>query len=222
MSKNKTVLDLCGGTGSWSLPYQEAGYNVKLVTLPDYDVKKWKKYTELRELVLNNKIHGILATPPCPMFSHARTVAKEPRDTKKAMRIVKACLNIIWESQHKVETGEKKTPLKFWALENPYHSILPQFLGEPAFDFDPWEFGDPYQKRTALWGYFNNPEKKYENKKEIMKHKTNSQEPPRLNKKFDRLKDSEIAPKHLDDLSRKERRAITPQGFAKAFYEVNK
>ena len=40
--------------------------------------------------------------------------------------------------------------------------------------------------------------------------------------KFDRLKTKEIHPEYYGKLSRVERRAITPQGFAKAFYEANK
>ena len=34
----RIILDLCGGTGSWSKPYKDAGYDVRLITLPDYDV----------------------------------------------------------------------------------------------------------------------------------------------------------------------------------------
>lgn len=34
-NKSKIILDLCGGTGSWRLPYKEAGYDVRLVTLPE-------------------------------------------------------------------------------------------------------------------------------------------------------------------------------------------
>ena len=34
----KIILDLCGGTGSWSKPYADAGYDVKVVTLPKYDL----------------------------------------------------------------------------------------------------------------------------------------------------------------------------------------
>lgn len=36
---NKIILDLCGGTGSWSKPYKDAGYDVKVITLPDNDVR---------------------------------------------------------------------------------------------------------------------------------------------------------------------------------------
>ena len=35
--ENKIILDLCGGTGSWSLPYKEAGF-VSLVETSDYPV----------------------------------------------------------------------------------------------------------------------------------------------------------------------------------------
>lgn len=34
----KLILDLCGGTGSWSKPYRNAGYEVKVITLPHYDL----------------------------------------------------------------------------------------------------------------------------------------------------------------------------------------
>ncbi len=35
-NRDKIILDLCGGTGSWSKPYKEAGYDVRLITLPEY------------------------------------------------------------------------------------------------------------------------------------------------------------------------------------------
>ena len=36
--KPKIILDLCGGTGSWSKPYKEAGYDVRVINIPEYDV----------------------------------------------------------------------------------------------------------------------------------------------------------------------------------------
>lgn len=38
INSNKIILDLCGGSGSWSRPYAQAGYDVRLITLPMYDV----------------------------------------------------------------------------------------------------------------------------------------------------------------------------------------
>lgn len=211
---NKIILDLCGGTGSWSRPYVEAGYDVRLVTLPDNDVRTY---------VPPKNVYGILAAPPCTMFSYARTNAKTPRDLKEGMECVRACLNIIWSFMEiQQDTGKKTIPLKFWALENPYHGFLPKFLSKPAFTFDPWEFGDGYQKRTAIWGNFNEPKKNPipmtdEAKK---KAKTNSTLHT-LGTKFDYLKSKDIHPEAFGKFDRQARRSITPAGFAQAFFQAN-
>ncbi len=194
---SKIILDLCGGTGAWSKPYKDAGYDVRLVTLPDNDVMTYKP---------PENVYGILAAPPCTMFSHARTIAKNPRNTEEAMMITSACQMIVWRCQYGIETGRKKTPLKFWALENPGMGVLDQFIGRPAFKFNPYDFGDDYKKLTYLWGNFNDPAKS----------------PIETTKpKFDRLLTKEIAPEQYGKLTRQERRAITPPGFAKAFFEAN-
>ncbi|MDR1001701.1 MAG: hypothetical protein LBL82_00300 [Oscillospiraceae bacterium] len=41
MSDNsgKIILDLCGGSGAWSIPYKEAGYDVRVITLTAYPLK---------------------------------------------------------------------------------------------------------------------------------------------------------------------------------------
>jgi len=205
----KIILDLCGGTGAWSKPYKEAGYNVMLITLPDCDVRTY---------IPPDNVYGILAAPPCTMFSLARTKAKKPRDLKEGMECVRACLNIIWSYMEiKQDTAKKKLPLKFWALENP-NGMLKYFLGKPAFEFNPYEFGDGYKKRTMIWGWFNEPKKKI-GKIEVESpyHSLN----PEKMKKFDKLASREIAPEMFGKLTRQERRAITPAGFAKAFYKAN-
>jgi len=235
--QRKIILDLCGGTGSWSKPYKDAGYEVINITLPNYDV---------REAILNVKgiifsdylfieyqdIYGILAAPPCTMFSDARTNAKTPRDLRGGYEVVKACLKIIEECMYHNSSDQSKiSPLRFWALENPWYGRLKWFLGNPVFIFDPWEFGDNYKKRTALWGYFSFPKKIHVTisdvmtKEEIEAHKTNSQKLP----KFDKLLMPEL--KELKGVNnsdywkqtklRQTLRSITPQGFAKAFQEAN-
>ena len=218
--KDRVILDLCGGTGSWSRPYKEAGYEVHTLTLPDFDVRNWKN-TWLGKYEAS--VYGILAAPPCTMFSFARTNAKKPRDLKEGMECVRACLEIIWSfNEVQQATGKKTLPLKFWALENPYHGFLPQFLGKPAFTFDPWEFGDGYQKRTALWGHFNEPVKNPipMTKEAKEKAKTNSHLHT-LGVKFDYLKSKNIHPEVYGVFDRQTRRSITPEGFANAFFEAN-
>lgn len=205
----KIILDLCGGTGAWSKPYKDAGYDVKLITLPKYDVRDFY-------LLPGDKIYGILAAPPCTMFSFARTKANKQRDLKEGMEIVRACLNIIWQCMEvKQETKHKTLPLKFWALENP-NGMLKFLLGKPAFEFNPWEFGDGYKKKTHLWGWFNEPKKK------IVSPGFNKDHNHNKLPKFDRMKSKDIAPEMFGKLTRQERRAITPEGFAKAFFKANK
>src|SRR3990167_1827288 len=117
---------------------------------------------------------------------------------------------------------KKTLPLKFWALENPYFGFLKNFLGKPAFVFVPWEFGDGYQKRTALWGNFNEPKKNPipMTKEAKAKAKTNSTL-HLLGVKFDRLASKDIHSEAFGKLDKQTRRSITPAGFAKAFFEAN-
>src|SRR3990167_6633160 len=231
MKSKKIILDLCGGTGSWSLPYKNSGYKVITITLPEYDITK----TQIKDgqitfigkvkshLVIAKEVYGVLAAPPCTMFSFARTNAKKPRDLEEGMECVRSCLDIIWSCMEVKQNTTKKTlPLQFWALENPYHGFLKKFLGTPAFTFDPWEFGDGYQKRTALWGHFNEPIKKPVpmTKEAKAKAKTNSHLHT-LGVKFDYLKSKDIHPEAFGKFDRQTRRSITPAGFAKAFFEAN-
>ena len=239
MNSDKIILDLCGGSGAWSKPYREAGYIVKLITLPKNDIRNWRKDTDVLNVIDN--VYGILAAPPCTMFSFARTNAKKPRDLHEGMKCVRACLDIIWSSMETIGPTKNKKPftLKFWALENPYFGLLKNFLGKPAFTFDPWEFGDGYQKRTALWGNFNEPKKNSipmtEEMKKLaktnsylhtMKNSTNREKPPSIwakkdLEKFDMLKSKDIHPEAFGKFDRQARRSITPAGFADAFYKAN-
>ena len=120
----------------------------------------------------------------------------------------------------KQDTRYKSVPLKFWALENP-NGMLKYFLGKPAFDFNPWEFGDEYQKRTHLWGWFNEPEKSVLKPPKGDLALYNKSLTPSKRIKFDKLKTKDIAPEFYGKLTRTERRAITPAGFAKAFFKEN-
>lgn len=201
---NKIILDLCGGTGSWSKPYKDAGYNVKIITLPEYNIKDWNCYPEFYRKIRQGKIYGILAAPPCTMFSLARTTAQKPRDLKEGMECVRACVDIIWTCR---ENGN----LKFWALENPM-GYLRQFLGKPAFTFDASEFGCDYNKHTDLWGYFKEP------KKNVGYNRF-----PSTDKNTRRLPTIPVDYKIDKNMSRTAvRRSITPLDFTQAFYKANK
>ena len=195
----KIILDLCGGTGSWSKPYADAGYDVRLVTMPEHDVRLWE-YTE--------SVYGILAAPPCTVFaaSGARWERTE-QEMLEALSVVDACLRLVLVCKP-----------AFWALENPM-GYLRQFLGKPKFSFHPYEFGDMWKKKTEIWGYFNEPKKIPLKKYGFLKnafpcdhgHPTNRRKLPKL-----------IGKIRKDMRTDYQRRAITPSGFARAFFEANR
>lgn len=164
-NSDKIILHLCASKyGSDTLDYVAAGYDVRLIT-KDVDVRsalfspdnKWLAFNGI-EPIETAKIYGIIANPPCTMFSRARTTAKTPRDLNEGLILVKECLRIIWECQAKVDRdANPRMPLKFWALENPETGYLKWFLGKPAFVYRHKQFGGNASKTTALWGIFNPP-----------------------------------------------------------------
>lgn len=194
---SKLILHLCADIGSDSQPYRDAGYEVICVG----------EKMDVRTYTPPQDVYGIIANPPCTMFSHCRTNAKNPRDLRQGMELVQSCLRIIWECQYRIKKDTQKfSPLKFWMIENPNRGMLRWFLGKPSLVYQPFEFGDDYQKETAIWGIFNDPKKK----------------PIKCTKpKFDKLTTREIHPNFYGKLTRTERRSICSPGFAKAFFEAN-
>ena len=217
MNKSKIILDLCGGTASWSRPYTEAGYTVINVTFPEMDVTNTTTGQNVIHLrspegaivhsIDPRQVYGILAAPPCTQFSFARQRYKTPPDFTGAMQTVEACLEIVWYCQ-------KNGRLEFWALENPVGHLC-RFLGRPPFKFYQWQFGGYHVKPTALWGWFNTPTPTVRKKPEVDHAEIDA-----------RWSNPEI-PEHLKKTLKttKERRAavraITPEGFARAFFKKN-
>ncbi len=217
----KVILDLCGGTGAWSRPYKDAGYDVRVVTLPEIDICQTQFSTDGYMYFYTPKgegkfdgidpkdVYGILAAPPCTMFSMARSNAKTPRDLVGAMEVVQACLRIIWECQYR---GKR---LAFWAMENP-KGRLRWFMGLPAMTFNPYDFGDAYRKPTDLWGNFNT-----DLKKNIVALNPEQDKRSRLNLQHlqpipkDYVRDPKMSQTAI-------RRSITHTGFAQSFFNANK
>ena len=189
---NKIILDLCGGTGSWSEPYRKAGYDVRLVTLPHLPLFE-DKPGDVRDYEPPEHVYGILAAPVCTMFSLARQNAKTPRDFAVGLEVVDACMTIVRQCRF-------SGTLKFWGLENPV-GYLRQFIGIAPYKFEQWEFGDNGYKPTELWGYFRFPKKTVTERPDAQYMST---------------------VQAINGLSRKARRAITPPGFASAFFAANR
>lgn len=204
MSNTKIILDLCGGTGAWSKPYLDAGYDVRVITHPKHDLFD---YEEWREFI--PEIHGVLFAPTCTMFSLARTTAKTPRDLKGAMKLVNRGLFIIQEIR-----TDPSNNMKFWAMENPM-GYLRQIIGKPALTFNPMDYGANYSKRTDLWGYFNTPKKNPRQMTQEEKQRCSIN-----NRVLPKLPDDYILPDNFR--AQQARRSITDEHFAKAFFKANK
>lgn len=199
-NKDKIILHLCASKyGSDSKPYRDAGYDVRLIT-EEIDIRKYNP---------PENVYGIIANPPCTMFSIARTTAATPRDLEKGMELVKECLRIIWQCQYKLKGDNpngRTTQLQFWAIENPGSGLLRYFLGKPAFEYSPSEFGDNFSKATALWGIFNEPQRPFWNN-QIPKYSDVT---------------STITPMSVrDPRERTDLRSIASPYFTKAFYMAN-
>lgn len=110
----------------------------------------------------------------------------------EALAVADACLRIVHVSRP-----------EWWALENPV-GRLTRFLGPPSYTFDPCDHGDPYTKKTCLWGRFRRPRR---NRVEPIRVCSQGSWIQTLGGKSERTK---------------RLRSVTPAGFAKAFFEANR
>lgn len=166
------IYDLCSGSGAWSLPYREAGYDVRQIDLP-LDVRLLRRPAEA--------VHGVLAAPPCTVFSYARNrYPPSDKELRRALSVVDACLRFIIA-----------TKPAWWALENPRNKLR-RYLGEPRLVFYQWEYGDPAHKPTGIWGRFVAPPKRPRQRRKLPTFKTSQENalpgdavtPPRFARAF--------------------------------------
>lgn len=188
---SKTIVDLCSGTGAWSKPYLESGYQIMPV-----DIKRGNDVRLMKQLESVFDIRGILAAPPCTHLagSGARWWNEKGDEALiEALSIVDACLRVVMVNKP-----------DWWCLENPVGRLV-HYIGKPQMYFHPWEYAgwadnpesEAYTKKTCLWGDFDIPEK-------------NPVDP--ISQKIWKMPPSE---------DRSMLRSITPSGFARAFKEAN-
>lgn len=184
---NKIILSLCDYSGEWSRPYKDAGYTVIQV-----DIKHGQ---DVRTLVYPGDVYGILAAPPCTHLaaSGARWWKEKGESALlESLAIADACLRFVALCKP-----------KFWALENPV-GRLAKYYGPPSFTFNPCDFGDPYTKKTLLWGDFTPPLPIFVGQQMAVE--------PIDGSKMHRLPPSP---------DRATLRSVTPAGFARAFFTAN-
>jgi hypothetical protein len=135
-------------------------------------------------------VHGILAAPPCTHFAGSGACWWERKGEEallEGLAIVDACLRVIMALE----------PV-WWCLENPVGRLY-RYIGPPVMTFQPCDYGDPYTKRTCLWGDFNTA---------LPRNPVEPTEGSKMN----------LLPPSPD---RAAKRSVTPRGFAKAFFAAN-
>jgi hypothetical protein len=205
--KKKIILHLCADIGSDSIYYQlDSNYDVILIG-ESIGVENYEP---------PDNVHGIIANPVCTEFSTASGF-HHIRDYDKGMFLVNHCIRII----------EKSNPV-WWVLENPSNGRLVNFLGEPIMKYQPWEYGSPWTKKTSLWGSFTIPKKLYTNWSDVPKNDNLYIRPGRKKPSLAFLHKSAID--YIDEFkwaknyikNDSDFRSLCSDGFAKAFYLVNK
>ena len=168
MSNRKTILSLFDYSGNWIQPYREAGYNVIQVDIKHgIDVFELFEDITYQSVDYNATVYGILAAPPCTDFAasgakwfieknikpaeyHSDSTSLEFNNTVDySIGLILCTLEII---------GLLKP--RFWAIENPVgrlNSLVPEIAPFGPWYFQPNDYGDPYTKKTGLWGVFNKP-----------------------------------------------------------------
>lgn len=132
------------------------------------------------------------------------------------MFLVNHCLRII-----------KETNPKWWVLENPANGRLKEILGPPKAIYQPWQYGSPWTKKTALWGKFIMPEPIYEKWEDVPKIPELYTRPGRSKPALAFLHKSSI--ELIPEFSWAKEyikcdadiRSMCSQGFAKEFYKAN-
>lgn len=207
----KTLISLFDYTGNWSRPYEKAGWEVIR-----HDIKTGEDiFSDSLPAAIEDNIEfgpyadGLIAALPCTKFAGSGARWWKERDNDPApyhKDIVADNILDFYVTMAHVVLYIKDLLVKeggFWSIENPVgrlHRLVPE-IGKPKMYFDPCDFGDPYTKRTALYGEFN----------------TNLYQTPVLP-----LEGSKMHQKYGGKSERtKALRSVTPKGFAKAFFEAN-
>ncbi|MGN7869540.1 PLxRFG domain-containing protein [Paracoccus sp. 22332] len=201
VNADKVVLSLFDLTGSWSKPWEEAGYQVYRFDIQDDpevgDVNNFSTefFGDWFGDFDGQDIYAILAACPCTDFasSGARHFAAKDKDGRTV-----ASVKLVHQTLATIEHFRPAV----WAIENPVGRIE-KLGGLPPWrlSFDPNDLGDPYTKKTLLWGRFNGdlpvaPVEPVEGSKMHSKYGGKS-------------------------LATKNARSATPEGFAYGFFMAN-
>jgi hypothetical protein len=205
------IWSLFDYSGVWSQPYVDAGYKVMRIDLAhppgieQVSERLWTVGCDLMRFEIpawaDWRPWGVLAAPPCTTFCRpgARwwkrmdAAGETERDVRLFNRAIDLC----------------RKAAGWWALENPpgRHRSVIEGMQEAAWQFQPWEYGDPWVKQTYIWGTAVKPPVIAPVTPEPTRRTPNGRSQGRI---------------AFMSSSWKREREKTPNGFAKAFCEANR
>jgi hypothetical protein len=200
-NNQRVVLSLFDLTGKWSQPWEEAGYQVYRFDIQDDpevgDINNFS--TEFFNDWFGDfdgmDIYAVLAACPCTDFavSGARHFAAKDEDGRTV-----ASVRLVHQTLRTIEYFKPAV----WAIENPVGRIE-SLGGLPPWrlSFDPNHIGDPYTKKTLLWGRFN---------ADLPIAPVEPTEGSKMHQKYGGK-----------SLATKNARSATPEGFAYGFFVAN-
>ena len=204
---SKKILQLCADIGSDS-HYYDLDNN--------YTVIKVGIEIGVENYTPPPNVYGVIANPVCTDLSTALSNGKA-KNIEQGMFLVNHCRRIINECKP-----------KFWVIENPAMGALKSVIGKPDHIYQPWQYGSPWTKKTALWGDFNMPEPLYKNWEDVPKNDNLYVRPGRPKPSLAFLHKSAI--KFLPEYdwckdkikNDADFRSLCSDGFAQAFFNANK
>lgn len=218
--EERLIISIYDYTGKWAKPYSDAGYPVIL-----WDNKIEGDILEHLGLLISQieetglQPYGFLFAPPCDDYAGSGARWWKNKDKQHSGfepfvnsvelhdALVLICLHLI-----DIYPG-----IKFWALENPVGRIesrIPELKPFRKLLFNPCDYGDPYTKKTILWGSFNHNLKKNHVEPIFVEYIGNNGRKTRFAPQFARTGGKSEKTKSI--------RSTTPYGFAKAFFEANR
>lgn len=220
---NKLILSVFDYTGNWPAPYIQSGYATMLWDIKHEGclVKNFGRLLEEIEIAIEHGYlpYGLIAAPPCTDFAGSGAQWWNEKDRShvddnwfsdefgtpwRVTELSVFLVELVLELQARYQW-------KFWVLENPVgriEKLVPALKPFRSHAFNPCDYGDPYTKKTILWGEFNAALPK------------NPVEPEFIiwaGKKFPKI----WAGTGGKSEKTKAKRSATPKGFANAFFLAN-
>lgn len=211
-NSQRVILSLFDVTGEWAQPWIDAGYDVRAIDLKRDDVDIMDiDYGWMRDMgfLEGPGLWGILAACPCTDFTGTGARDWTPGAERPS---VEGGKDFIGKTHSSVDLVEQTLAIidfmkpRFWALENPVGRIKDiTGVPEPRLSFNPNNYGDPYTKKTQIYGNFN-------------------ADLPTAN--VDPRKENGGMGSKMHSLGSKDEldgglRSVTPEGFAYAFFMAN-